>query len=116
MQLIGENDWGEAKTDFDAMRTPSGLRELAKTVDGIGPWLNQLYTRRDTDGQPVPTRLVEDAHRAGLIVHPYTFRLDSLPAGFETLDALLAFMIEELRIDGLFTDFPDQARHAAHSK
>ena len=112
VQLIGENDWGESATDFDAMKTPGGLRDLADTVDGIGPWLNQLYTLPDPDGQPMPTQLVEDAHRAGLVVHPYTFRLDSLPAGFETLDALLVFMIDELRIDGLFTDFPDQVRRA----
>ena len=50
------------------------------------------------------------AHEKGLDVHPYTFRADDLPEGFSDFESLLSFAIQDLKIDGLFTDFPDLAR------
>lgn len=111
VQLIGENNWGESATDYDYLKTPEGLEELSATVDGVGPWINQLYRLGRKGAVPQPTGLVAAAHAAGLDVHPYTLRLDSLPPGFETLDSLLDFLIDELEVDGLFTDFPDIVRH-----
>ena len=107
MQLIGEDDWEPEDTNYGALRTKRGLRKLAKTVDGIGPWVRQLYRHRKQDGRLSDKELVRRAHDAGLVVHPFTFRSDELPPGFRTFDELLEFMIEELSIDGLFTDFPD---------
>ncbi len=108
VQLIGEDDWTPEPTNFAEMRTARGLTKLARSVDGIGPWLNRLYTVRKTDGARKSTGLVERAHKVGLAVHPYTFRADALPPGFDDFDDLLAFSIDELAIDGLFTDFPDR--------
>lgn len=109
IQLIAANDWNEAAADFDALRTETGLDRLAEIVDGIGPWLSQLYV---TDSGLKSTGLVEAARSRGLLVHPYTFRADDVPDGFSDFDALLSFAIEELGVDGLFTDFPDLARRA----
>ena len=106
VQLIGEDDWVPDNSDFAALRTAPGLRKLAETVDGIGPWVNQLYHfRKKADGVS-DSGLVSRAHEAGLVVHPYTFRSDALPPGFGTFDELLEFTIGGLSIDGLFTDFP----------
>lgn len=110
VQLIGDNNWGEGPTDFDALRTPDGLARLADTVNAIGPWLQQLY--RIQEGGVVPTALTSDAHDAGLEVHPYTFRRDELPDGFESFADLLEFSLGTLRIDGMFTDFADIVRWA----
>ncbi len=107
VQLIGENDWGEAGSDYDAMRTPDGLRELAKTVDGIGPWINQLYTLDDESGEIGDSGLVSQAHEAGLAVHPYTARRDALQPGFDSFPDLIRFLFDDLKVDGVFTDFPD---------
>jgi len=109
IQLIGENDWGESSTDFDELRSAGGLKRLSQTVDGIGPWVNHLY-RQGPDGCPEDTGLVSRAHEEGLAVHPYTFRRDDLPPGFSSFTELLDFVIDELSVDGLFTDFPDLAR------
>ena len=109
VQLIGENDWGESSTDYDEIRSVSGLKRVAKTVDGIGPWINQLYTYDEERDAVTPTDLVERAHDLGLAVHPYTARRDSLPPGFRTFAALIEFLFDELRVDGVFTDFPDLA-------
>jgi len=108
VQLIGENDWGESDTDYDALKTEQGLAALAMTADAIGPWVGQLYAL-DGDGRPRPGRLAADAHAAGLAVHPYTFRADDLAAGFRNLEDMLRWFVTELRIDGVFTDFPDRA-------
>ena len=109
VQLIGEDNWSPEPTDFAAMRSKKGLEKLAKTVDGIGPWVNQLYRRASANYALRDSGLVRRAHKQGLVVHPYTFRSDALPKGFDSFDALLRYTIEELSIDGLFTDFPDAA-------
>lgn len=109
IQLIGENEWGEADTDYDYLCTAQGLKSLARTVDGIGPWVNRLYRQR-ADGGIEASGLVAGAHAEGLAVHPFTFRSDDLPPGFRSFGELLHFAIDDLCIDGLFTDFPDLAR------
>lgn len=106
VQLIGKNEWHEAATDYEAMRQRDGLTRVAEVADGIGPNLDHLYTI--SGGEPVSTGLVETAHELGLVVHPYTYRADDLPAGFDSLEALVDFCVSTLSINGLFTDFPDQ--------
>ena len=108
IQLIGENGWRESPTDFDALRTPEGLEALSGYANGIGPYFEQLYTVEN--GQPVSSGLVETAHELGLVVHPFTFRSDSLAPGFRNFEAMLGFAIDTLGIDGVFTDFPDAVR------
>jgi glycerophosphoryl diester phosphodiesterase len=109
VQLLGENSWGESDTDYEYLKTAAGLDELAKTVDGVGPWLGQLATTAEVDGHAVSTGLVSAAHKAGLKVHPYTFRADQLAPGFETMEEMVSWFVDNLKIDGLFTDFPDKA-------
>ena len=108
VQLIGEDDWSPEPTDFAALRTKQGLAMLSGTVDGVGPWFNRLYKLRRRDGRISDSGFVTRAHEQGLVVHPYTFRSDALPPGFTSFDELLDFSINELALDGLFTDFPDQ--------
>jgi glycerophosphoryl diester phosphodiesterase len=110
IQLIGENAWAESSTNYDRLRSTRGLQRLARTVDGIGPWVNRLYRQRRSDGHLRDSGLVARAHDAGLCVHPYTFRKDDLPPGFKTFEELLYFVSDELCVDGLFTDFPDLAK------
>lgn len=111
IQLIGQNEWGEANTDYDRLCTTEGLRQLAERVDGIGPWINHLY-RQHSGGRIEDSGLVARAHGEGLAVHPFTFRKDDLPPGFESFAELMRFAVDELSIDGLFTDFPDLARNS----
>lgn len=112
VQLLGENSWGESATDYDLLKTAEGLRDLARTVDGIGPWIGQLVHPAGIDGRLASTGLVSAAHDAGLLVHPYTFRADELAPGFESMQEMVAWFVDELSIDGLFTDFPDLALQA----
>lgn len=107
VQLIGENAWGESTTNYDELRSNRGLQRLAKTVDGIGPWVNRLYRVRKRVGRIQDSGLVSRAHAAGLAVHPYTFRQDDLPPEFKSFRELLEFVFDKLCVDGVFTDFPD---------
>lgn len=108
IQLIGENAWGEAATDYDRLRTPAGLAEVARHADGIGPWIPHVV--RLEAGRAVSTGLVAAAHAAGLAVHPYTLRVDQLPPGVTDADAVHAALFDVAGVDGLFTDFPDRTR------
>lgn len=107
VQLVAENSWHESDTDYDRLKTVAGLAEVAEYADGLGPWIGQLYTLAEIDGQPISTGYVRHAHAAGLQVHPFTFRADALGPGFENYAEMVRWFTETLKIDGLFTDFTD---------
>ena len=101
VQLVGEAPAG-ATGPADPLLADGVLAGLAATADGIGPPLDRVIGR---DGRP--TGLVAAAHRAGLVVHAYTFRRDKLPAFATDADEALRVLFDEAGIDGLFSDFPD---------
>ena len=108
VQLLAENRWGMSEADYDAMKTPAGLRGVATYADGIGPWIGQMLTGTDGEGRPELSSLVADAHRAGLVVHGYTLRHDALPSGVSDFPELLRILFQEAGMDGAFTDSPDR--------
>ncbi len=117
IQLIGENAWGEdTDTDYDYLRSPEGLAEVAGYADGIGPWLNQIYLGRDAGGRILLSDLASRARDLGLLVHPYTFRRDELPAGIHKFEELLDIFFKQAAVDGVFTDFPDIVCHYLQSQ
>ena len=116
---------------YSAMVTPAGLAEIKTYADGIGPWkpyivpvkfeLNAAGVAVDKNGDgktdltdaigQAPTTLVADAHKAGLLVHPFTFRNEKRRLTFDMagdpVNEYLQFF--RLGVDGLFSDFPDTA-------
>jgi glycerophosphoryl diester phosphodiesterase len=56
------------------MATAAGLREVATYADVVGPHLSYVVPVEADGRLGAPTRLVADAHAAGLQVMPYTFR------------------------------------------
>lgn len=111
IQLIGENSWSEdGNVDYDHLKTSDGLAEIASYADGIGPWIEQIYLGMNAAAEPILSELASQAHAHNLLVHPYTFRSDQLPEGIDSFDRLLAIFVEQVKVDGLFTDFPDRVR------
>jgi glycerophosphoryl diester phosphodiesterase len=111
-------DSGDPRTYADLL-TPAGLRGVADYADGLGPDKNQVIPRDAAGFLGTPTALVTNAHRAGLDVHPYTFRAENqflptdfrsstVPSGYGDLFAEIA-AFRATGIDGLFTDNPDIA-------
>ena len=107
IQLIGENHWRLSDTDFTYLKSEKGLNEVSKYADGIGPWMNQLVTGVDFSGNFQITNLVKNARRKDLLIHSYTFRADRLPDYVSNFDELLDIFLNEVGLDGIFTDFPD---------
>ncbi|WP_406728411.1 glycerophosphodiester phosphodiesterase [Streptomyces sp. GD-15H] len=107
---------GDPRTVADLI-TPKGLKEIASYAQGIGPTLDLVIPRDAAGNLTEPTTLVRDAHRAGLILHPYTMRNENpfLPANFrkgsdpdaygDVFGAFRAYFATG--IDGVFTDHPD---------
>lgn len=80
--------------------TDDGLDLIATYADGIGPSKGLIEADR---------KLVRRAHARGLVVHPYTFRADDVPAAYESFARELRQFYFRYGVDGLFTDHPDQA-------
>ncbi|SDM58903.1 glycerophosphoryl diester phosphodiesterase [Polaromonas sp. JS666] len=126
-------DWTLAgdKRFFDAMVTPAGLAEIKTYADGIGPWKRYIISTKGTigaDGKQVDingdgklndadstslpaTSLVADAHKAGLFVHPFTFRNERRRLAIDYQGDPKAEYLAFYRagVDGVFTDFTDTA-------
>ncbi|RZL56239.1 MAG: glycerophosphodiester phosphodiesterase [Variovorax sp.] len=116
---------------FGAMLTPAGLAEIKTYADGIGPWKPQVMAHtivpfKTTAGYTgslaevtnvAPTRLIADAHRAGLFVHSYTFRNEpQYLAGVYKGDPAAEYRVYfEAGIDGVFSDFANTAFAARRS-
>jgi glycerophosphoryl diester phosphodiesterase len=119
---------GDTRTYGDLI-TPAGLKEIATYADGIGPWKRQIISVKtvdnNNDGKPddlnndglindadkvtlAPSSLVSDAHKEGLLVHPYTFRNESqyLASDYNNNPELEFRQFINLGVDGYFTDFP----------
>lgn len=101
VQLLGTGP------EYRASLTAEGIERIASYADGIGPSMQLIVQPGSAAGKLKVTRLVELAHDAGLLVHPYTFRRDLLPAYAETYAELLGLFLDEMGVDGVFTDFPD---------
>lgn len=83
---------------------------IAKFATGVGPALPMLAER--TESGIVSTGVVETAKTRGLLVHPYTVRRSAQPPWSQSLEETHSFLIQELGVDGFFTDFPDLGRSA----
>jgi glycerophosphoryl diester phosphodiesterase len=107
---------GAPRTYADLL-TPAGLRSITRYADGVGVCKNALIPRNADGSLAAPSPVIRDAHRAGLIVHTWTFRRENqfLPLDFRvgTDPNAVGDLVGEIRvfvaagIDGFFTDNPD---------
>jgi glycerophosphoryl diester phosphodiesterase len=79
---------------------PEGLDFVATFAEGIGPDKSLI------EKQP---EVVEEAHKRGLRVHPYTFRAEFPGKGYSSMEQELEAFYFKYNVDGAFTDFPDKA-------
>lgn len=120
------------KRNFITMLTPAGLAEIKTYADGIGPWKPYLISSKGVDANGdgkaddvnkdgvvderdrtmLPaTSVLKDAHDAGLVVHPFTFRNEAkrLASDFKGDPAAEYKLFFQLGVDAVFSDFPDTA-------
>ena len=60
----------------------------------------------------VSTGLVELAKQSGLLVHPYTVRKYQQPKWSSSIEETHRVLVDQLHVDGFFTDYPDLGRAA----
>ena len=99
---------------MESSEQQSQLPHFASYADGIGPWYKQVIAKKINNGFLI-TSLVEEAHKLGLIVHPYTFREDNLDE-FDSFQQMIDVIIHQAGADGGFTDFPDRMKEILESK
>ena len=99
---------GDGRTYADLIE-PAGLREVSTYAHVLAPHKDLVIPRTATGALGEPTRLVDQAHRAGLAVQLWTFRAERRfrPTGTDFPTELNRFAA--LGIQGLFADHPDQA-------
>ena len=89
-----------ASWTYAHMWTKEGLDEIGAYANAIGPSKAIIETNPE---------FVEWAHESGLMVYPYTFREDDLPAKYASLEKEIEAFFFVYDVDGIFTDFPDVA-------
>ena len=123
---------GNDPRTFADLLTDEGLDFIKSYADGVGPWKRYILSTAgaDEDGDGVaddvnadgavddadrtvlpPNDLIDRVHTAGLVIHTWTFRSEAqfLGKDYEGDPANEYRQIYELGIDGVFSDFPDQA-------
>jgi glycerophosphoryl diester phosphodiesterase len=106
----------------DALISPVGLREVSTYAQGIAPSRHRILLRDEEQTLTGISDLVAQAHRAGLLVVPWTLRAENAylprdlrrgtdPAGQGDAEGE-ARMLLALGVDGLITDSPDLAVRA----
>lgn len=109
---------------YSEMITPAGLAEVAQYADVIAPPTRAIIPLGPDKKLGQPTSLVADAHKAGLLVHIWTFRPENyfLAADFQDANGpaarneagSIAEMQAYIRtgIDGFFSDDPGLGKKA----
>jgi glycerophosphoryl diester phosphodiesterase len=117
---LGGHPWDDP-TPYAEMLSPAGLAHIATYAQGIGVHAEWVLPRRDGRLQPA-TRLVAEAHAAGLQVHVWTVRAENhfLPLDHRRGDDPAALgdvagylqRLQAAGIDGCFADQAFLARRA----
>ena len=119
VQLIAHTDWNETMRlencelvayNYDWLFAEGGMKKVASYADGIGPWMPMLVSEHLTQTRVFPSALLLAARENKLLVHPYTFRKEAnkIPEFAKDFDHLLDIFINQLKVDGLFSDHPDK--------
>lgn len=106
-------------TSYADMVSGEGLADIALYASGIGPSKDMVISRDSLGRLDTDTGLVSAAHKAGLEVHPWTFRRENYflptdmkgginPAGTGYLEEEVQRFIA-VGVDGLFSDNVSEA-------
>jgi len=101
---------GDSRTYKDLTK-PQELAKIAEYVAGIGPNKRMIVPVNNQGKLLSPTSLISDAHAAGLLVHPYTFRNEKqyLAPEYNHNPEAEYEQFLNLGVDGVFSDFPNTA-------
>lgn len=87
--------------------TEEGVKEVSKYADIYAPWFSHLAVPSKDGKSHSIAPCLKWAREAGMAVHSWTHRTDKLAPGFATEEAMFDAMFKEMKLDGIFSDFPD---------
>ncbi|WP_233355210.1 glycerophosphodiester phosphodiesterase family protein [Hirschia maritima] len=116
LESVGVKNWEESYTI-------EGFEKISEFADGVGPWTGLVFPEGKSNQRQNTSEFIENAHKAGLKVHPWTLRAENvhLPVAYRssadadnsvsTQGDLSAFTTDLIKagVDGVFTDHPDIA-------
>lgn len=89
------------------LMTPEGMADVAKYATIYAPGFTLLAEPVDGGKSYRITELADLARKNGMKVHSWTLRKDQLWPGFTNTNQALDAAFKEIKLDGLFSDFPD---------
>jgi glycerophosphoryl diester phosphodiesterase len=98
------------KRTYGDLMTAKGLKFVASYAQGIGPWKG-LLLKNPRSLRLQSSGLLERAHKAGLLVHAWTFRNEAryLHPAFQKNPIQEYHFFFRMGLDGLFSDYPGTA-------
>jgi glycerophosphoryl diester phosphodiesterase len=94
----------------DEALAPGSVAAVAEYAQILAPpWSALLRPASSVGAAPQVAAAAREAKRAGLDLHPWTFRRETVPGSFASLEAQLAFYFGEVEVAGVFCDHPDVA-------
>ncbi|MDR0379564.1 MAG: glycerophosphodiester phosphodiesterase, partial [Candidatus Accumulibacter sp.] len=88
--------------------TEEGVKEVAKYASIYAPWFTHLALPSEDGKRWSTAPCLKWARDAGMKVHTWTHRTDSLAKGFASEEAMFDAIFKKMKLDGLFSDFPDR--------
>ena len=107
--LVTANGQGanDDKARHKWLTTPEGIKEVAKYATIYAPNFNLLAVpTADGKGYTI-SNLGDMVRQSGMKLHSWTLRKDSLPKGFKDFNEVLDVSFKKLKVEGMFSDFPD---------
>jgi glycerophosphoryl diester phosphodiesterase len=88
--------------------TEEGVKEVSKYASIYAPWFSLLAVPT-ADGKSYELApCIQWTRDAGMKLHTWTYRADSLPEGFSNEDEVFNAAFRQIKVDGIFSDFPDR--------
>lgn len=84
-----------------------GLENISTYANGVGPGVDRLVVVNSKSNRVMPSIFYYNVKNLNLLIHPWTFRVDKLPLFVSDYNQMLDLYLNDLKVDGVFTDFPD---------
>ena len=112
LAMLVDGDGQALKKDGERHRwlmTRDGIADISRYATIYAPWFSHLAVPNADGNGYTLNDLANIAREHGMKVHSWTHRIDAPPKGFKDSDEMLDIAFKVLKLDGLFSDFPDNA-------
>lgn len=106
--IRGGQNLTDDKAVHEWLLTPEGIAEVSKYANIYAPWFSHLAVPSADGSSYTISNIADEARKNGMKLHSWTLRKDAPFKGFKDSNEALDVAFKQLKLDGLFSDFPDQ--------